>query len=138
MGIIKMSLLWFYLRLDPRKAMRWAVFFVMFLNISLSLASFVGALAACSPPSLFWKNPGSSGCMAMDAQQLFYEVNGVLNIVTDILTYLLPAPMLYGLQLTWRKKGAILGIFGLGILSIAGTYCSSPPFLNHPRRIVRS
>ncbi|KAL4749578.1 hypothetical protein BDW72DRAFT_213998 [Aspergillus terricola var. indicus] len=119
MGVIKMSLLWFYLRLDPRKAMRWAVFFVMFLNIGLSLASFVGALAACSPPSLFWTNPASSGCMAMDAQQLFYEVNGVLNIVTDILTYLLPAPMLYGLQLTWRKKGAILGIFGLGILSIA-------------------
>ncbi|KAL4733545.1 hypothetical protein BDV11DRAFT_199844 [Aspergillus similis] len=119
MGLIKMSLLWFYLRLDPRKAMRWAVVFVMFLNIGLSLASFVGALAACSLPSLFWTNPGSSGCMAMEAQQLFYEVNGVLNIVTDILTYLLPAPMLYGLQLTWRKKGAILGIFGLGILSIA-------------------
>ncbi|KAL3428758.1 hypothetical protein BDV09DRAFT_203927 [Aspergillus tetrazonus] len=119
MGLIKMSLLWFYLRLDPRKAMRWAVFSVMFLNVGLSLASFIGALAACNPPSLFWTSPSSRGCMAKDARQLFYEVNGVLNIVTDLLTYLLPAPMLYGLQLTWRKKGAILGIFGLGILSIA-------------------
>ncbi|KAL4758199.1 uncharacterized protein BDW70DRAFT_170479 [Aspergillus foveolatus] len=122
MGLIKMSLLWFYLRLDPRKAMRWAVFSVMIFNVGLSLASFIGALAACNPPSLFWTSPGSSGCMAMDAQQLFYEVNGVLNIVTDILTYLLPVPMLYGLQLTWRKKGAILGIFGLGVLSIAAAY----------------
>ncbi|KAL3465054.1 hypothetical protein BJX64DRAFT_253690 [Aspergillus heterothallicus] len=119
MGLVKMSLLWFYLRLDPRKFMRWAVFFVMFFNVGLSLASFIGALAACSPPSLFWTDVTSSGCMPMNQQQLFYEVNGVLNIVTDILTYLLPVPMLYGLQLTWRKKGAILGIFGLGILSIA-------------------
>ncbi|RDW81274.1 uncharacterized protein DSM5745_04831 [Aspergillus mulundensis] len=119
MGLVKMSLLWFYLRLDPRKFMRWAVFFVMFINAGLSLASFIGALAGCSPPSLFWTDPTSSGCMPMGPQQRFYEVNGVLNIVTDILTYLLPVPMLYGLQLTWRKKGAILGIFGLGILSIA-------------------
>ncbi|RAH79094.1 hypothetical protein BO86DRAFT_319103 [Aspergillus japonicus CBS 114.51] len=120
MGLVKMSLLWFYLRLDPRRSMRWAVFLVMFLNIGLSLASFIGSLASCSPPSLFWTNPtGDSRCMSLDAQQLFYEVNGVLNIVTDILIYLLPVPMLYGLQVTWRKKGAILGVFGLGILSIA-------------------
>ncbi|CRL28942.1 unnamed protein product [Penicillium camemberti] len=119
MGLVKMSLLWFYLRLDPRKYMRWAVFFVMFFNVGLSLASFVGAVAGCSPPSLFWTDPTSSGCMSLGVQLRFYKVNGILNIVTDILTYLLPVPMLYGLQLTWRKKGAILGIFGLGILSIA-------------------
>ncbi|CAG7937903.1 unnamed protein product [Penicillium nalgiovense] len=119
MGLVKMSLLWFYLRLDPRTYMRWAVFFVMFFNVGLSLASFIGAVAGCSPPSLFWTNPTSTGCMPMEVQQRFYEVNGILNIVTDVLTYLLPVPMLYGLQLTWRKKGAILGIFGLGILSIA-------------------
>ncbi|RAL08801.1 uncharacterized protein BO97DRAFT_397357 [Aspergillus homomorphus CBS 101889] len=119
MGTVKMSLLWFYLRLDPRKSMRWAVFFVMFFNVALSLASFIGALASCSHPSLFWTNPTSSSCMPLEQQQLFYEVNGILNIVADILTYLLPVPMLYGLQLNWRKKGAILAIFGLGILSLA-------------------
>ncbi|KAL3478150.1 hypothetical protein BJX99DRAFT_269361 [Aspergillus californicus] len=119
MGLVKMSLLWFYLRLDPRKYMRWAVFFVMFFNIALSLASFIGALAGCRPPSLFWTNPTSADCMPVDQAQRFYEINGILNIVTDILTYLLPVPMLYGLHMTLRKKGAILGIFGFGILSIA-------------------
>lgn len=122
MGLVKMSLLWFYLRLDPRKYMRWAVFFVMFFNIALSLASFIGALAACHPPALFWTNPASDDCMPLGQQQRFYEINGILNIVTDILTYLLPVPMLYGLHMTLRKKAAILGIFGLGILSIAGAY----------------
>ena len=122
MGLIKMSLLWFYLRLDPRKYMRWAVFFVMFVNVGLSLASFIGAVAACNPPSLFWSDPTSGACMPMAQQQRFYEVNGILNIVTDIWTYLLPVPMLWGLQMVWRKKAAILGIFGLGSLSIAGAY----------------
>lgn len=120
MGLVKMSLLWFYLRLDPRKYMRWAVFCVMFFNVGLSIASSLLVLVGCNPPSLFWDDPTGDGCMPMDSQQRFYEVNGALNIVTDILTYLLPVPMVYGLQLTWRKKGAILGIFGLGILSIAG------------------
>ncbi|KAJ5313239.1 uncharacterized protein N7443_000123 [Penicillium atrosanguineum] len=114
-----MPLLWFYLRLDSRKYMRWVVFFVIFFNVGLSLASFIGALAGCSPPYLFWTNPKSSACMSLELQQRFYEVKGILNITADILTYLSPVPMLYGLQLTWRKKEAILGIFGLGILSIA-------------------
>ncbi|KAJ5128071.1 hypothetical protein N7448_008850 [Penicillium atrosanguineum] len=117
-----MPLLWFYLRLDSREYMRWVVFFVMFFNVGLSLASFIGALAGCSPPYLFWTNPNSSACMSLELQQRFYEVKGILNITADILTYLSPVPMLYGLQLTWRKKEAILGIFGLGILSIAGVY----------------
>ncbi|CAG7995021.1 unnamed protein product [Penicillium olsonii] len=119
MGLVKMSLLWFYLRLDPRKFMRWSVFSVMFINVGLSLASFFGALVGCTPPSLFWTNPTSSRCMAMETSQRFYEINGILNIVTDILIYLLPVPMLWGLQLNWRKKGAIMGVFGLGILSVA-------------------
>ncbi|KAJ5106605.1 hypothetical protein N7456_003280 [Penicillium angulare] len=119
MGLIKMSLLWFYLRLDPRKYMRWAVFFVMFINFGLSFSSSVVTLAGCHPVHLFWSNPTSSNCMSESSQQNFYEVNGVLNIVTDILTCLLPIPMIYGLQLNWRKKAAILGIFGLGILSVA-------------------
>lgn len=122
MGLVKMSLLWFYLRLDPRKFMRWSVFSVMFINVGLSLASFFGALVGCTPPSLFWTNPTSSRCMAMETSQRFYEINGILNIVTDILIYLLPVPMLWGLQLNWRKKGAIMGVFGLGILSVAGKH----------------
>ncbi|KAL4867979.1 hypothetical protein BDV12DRAFT_186263 [Aspergillus spectabilis] len=101
MGLVKMSLLWFYLHLDHHKYMRWAVFFVMFFDLS----------------TLFWTNPTSSRCMPMGPQQTFYEVNGILNIVTDILTYLLP-------------KGAIMEIFGLGILSIAAIFCGCAPSLS--------
>lgn len=33
--------------------------------------------------------------MATSAQQKFYEVNGILDIITDILTYFLPIIELY-------------------------------------------
>lgn len=37
--------------------------------------------------------------MAPDKQQTFYEVNGVLNIVTDICIYLTPIPLLWHVQI---------------------------------------
>jgi hypothetical protein len=83
--------------------------------------------------------------MAPDAQQAFYEANGVLNIVTDIFIYLTPIPMLWDVQINLvskipvpalvlrfyymdltmklqRKKIALFAVFGLGVLSIAGKF----------------
>ncbi|KAJ5263859.1 hypothetical protein N7478_011464 [Penicillium angulare] len=38
--------------------------------------------------------------------------------------------MLWSLQLTWRKKGAIMAIFGLGIISIAAIFCGCAPSIS--------
>ncbi|KAK1147820.1 hypothetical protein N8T08_000333 [Aspergillus melleus] len=116
-----MSLLWFFLRLDQRQWMRWSVFFVMFIVVGLSFASAIGSIVSCTPPSKFWdvtgKKPGH--CMSAGPQQDFYEVNGILNIVTDILIWLLPIPMLWRLHISLRKKAAIFGVFSIGILALA-------------------
>lgn len=102
MGFVKMSLLWFFLRLDSRRWMRWSVYFVMFIVVGLSFASFVGSIVSCTPPSKFWDVTGEKPghCMSPGPQQDFYEVNGILNIVTDILIWLLPIPMLWRLHIT--------------------------------------
>jgi hypothetical protein len=41
----------------------------------------------------------SGHCMSASSQQTLYEANGVLNIVTDILIYLTPIPMLWKVQI---------------------------------------
>ncbi|PLN79925.1 hypothetical protein BDW42DRAFT_194789 [Aspergillus taichungensis] len=123
MGFVKMSLLWFYLRLDHRKLMKWAVYFSMFFTIGLTVSSIFVTVLSCIPPSKFWdptgKKPGH--CISPEQQQIFYEANGALNIVSDILIFLTPIPMLWGIQLSTRKKGALFVVFGLGILSIAAS-----------------
>ncbi|KAJ5970362.1 uncharacterized protein N7479_000280 [Penicillium vulpinum] len=125
---VKLSLLWFYLRLDQHGYMKWAVYALTFVVLGLSIASALVLAFSCFPPAKFWDLTGTvpGNCMSATSQQTFYEANGVLNIVTDILVYLTPIPMLwkvqiplkaaYGLQ---RKKIALTGVFGLGIFALA-------------------
>ncbi|KAJ6083451.1 hypothetical protein N7467_007586 [Penicillium canescens] len=118
---IKLSLLWFYLRLDRHGYMKWAVYALSFVVLGLSISSALILIFSCFPPSKFWDITGtvSGHCMSASSQQTFYEANGVLNIVTDILIYLTPIPMLWKVQIPLRKKIALTGVFGLGSLAIA-------------------
>lgn len=81
--------------------MRWAVYGLVFVVTGLSISSFFVLAFSCSPPSKFWDLQGTAPgqCMAPDKQQTFYEVNGVLNIVTDICIYLTPIPLLWHVQI---------------------------------------
>ncbi|KAK2763766.1 hypothetical protein FQN54_009383 [Arachnomyces sp. PD_36] len=118
---VKLSLLWFYLRLDQRPYMRWTVYSLMFAVVGLSVPSFCILAFSCSPVSKFWDITGTAPghCMDPAAQQVFYNANGILNIVTDILIYLTPMPMLWHVQISGGKKKGLFGIFGLGGFAIA-------------------
>ncbi|KAK1146140.1 hypothetical protein N8T08_003229 [Aspergillus melleus] len=121
MLFVKMSLLWFYLRLDRRRRMRWTVYCLMVFVIGISVSSFFVLAFSCYPPAMFWDVEGTvkGKCMSPGSQQAFYDANGILNIVTDIFIYLTPIPMLWGVKISGRKKTALFGIFGLGILAVA-------------------
>ncbi|KAL4965195.1 uncharacterized protein BDV14DRAFT_200185 [Aspergillus stella-maris] len=118
---VKTSLLLFYLRLDPRRWMKYTVYGLLVIVIDLSIASVCILAFSCFPPSKFWdlSVDASDHCMDAGRQQTFYEANGVLNIVTDICIYIVPIPMLWGVRISMRRKGAIFAIFSIGILSIA-------------------
>ncbi|KAL4955732.1 hypothetical protein BDW69DRAFT_182283 [Aspergillus filifer] len=118
---VKTSLLLFYLRLDPRRWMKYTVYGLLVIVIGLSIASFCILAFSCFLPPKFWdlSVDASDHFMDADRQQTFYEANGVLNIVTDICIYIVPIPMLWGLRISVRRKGAIFAIFSIGILSIA-------------------
>ncbi|KAL3490347.1 hypothetical protein BJX62DRAFT_238159 [Aspergillus germanicus] len=118
---VKTSLLIFYLRLDHRRPLKYTVYGILFIVIGVSIASFFILAFSCYPPAKFWDVLGTADgkCMDPGNQQDFYEANGILNIITDVLIYVVPIPMLWGVRISTRRKGAIFAIFGLGILSIA-------------------
>ena len=99
---VKVSLLWFYLRLDHRRYMKCTVYSLLFIVIGLSVPSAFILAFLCSPPSKFWDLTGTAPGKCMDPvqQQLFYDANGILNIVTDVLIYLTPIPMIWRVQVT--------------------------------------
>ena len=41
---------------------------------------------------------------------------GALNIATDSVLMVLPIPPLLKLQMTWRRKIAVMGVFGTGTM----------------------
>ncbi|KAK4164572.1 hypothetical protein QBC43DRAFT_48544 [Cladorrhinum sp. PSN259] len=122
---VKMSLLVFYLRVDPRNLTRYAIYFLMFTVIGLTVATVLICIFECWPPALYWDVPAQlSGlaaekCMNPASRQTFFEANGIINIVQDIGIYLLPVPMLWKLQVPRRQKAALLFLFCIGFVALA-------------------
>lgn len=124
LGFVKTSILVFYMRLDHRKWTRWAIYFLMAFVAALSVTTFFFLAFVCIPPSLFWDVTGQATtpekCLSQPVQQMFFNLNGVCNIIQDVSTYLLPIPMLWTLQMPIRQKLALGALFSIGLIAVAG------------------
>lgn len=106
---VKLSLLWFYLRLDHRRYMRWSVYGIMLVVFGLSIGSTFFTIFSCSPPSKFWDMTGTvkGHCSSAHSIQVYYDANGILNIVTDIFIFFIPIPMLWKLHISKVREPLI-------------------------------
>jgi hypothetical protein len=110
----KVSLLLFYMRIFHHIA--W------FKKISLSLIAFlviyliattVTSIVQCTPVELAWDPSGdSSRCIDLPK---FFIFNGVVALLTDLLVLVLPLPLVWGLQLPFSQKLALIPVFGIGL-----------------------
>lgn len=78
---VKLSILVFYLRVDHRKYTRWAIYFLMFTVIGLSIATALICIFECWPPALYWDvaNLPHEKCMPASQRQVFFEANGIIK-----------------------------------------------------------
>ncbi|KAH9992558.1 hypothetical protein F4779DRAFT_637529, partial [Xylariaceae sp. FL0662B] len=120
LGFVKLSLLFFYRRIDPRKWIQWTIYFIMFTVIGLTISTALICIWNCTPPSKYWDVTGQQAgrCMPNSSRQTFFETNGIINIVQDVGIYLLPMPMIRTLQVRPRKKIALAGLFGVGFIAL--------------------
>lgn len=104
MVLVKVALLLFYLRLDDRLLMRWAVHSLTVVVIGMGVGHFVMSVVECSPPEVFWTSRGDrmiymQQCMTQSKQQAFWDAAGIIVIITDICLWICPIPMIWNLQL---------------------------------------
>ncbi|CAI0645150.1 unnamed protein product [Colletotrichum noveboracense] len=123
MVLVKVALLLFYLRLDDRLLMRWAVHSLTVVVIGVGVGHFVMSVIECSPPEVFWTSRGDrmiymQQCMTQSKQQAFWDAAGIIVIITDICLWICPNPMIWNLQLPKRQKWAVSAVFALGIISV--------------------
>ena len=112
-------MLFLYLRIFPSRQFRIVCFILIGLVTASGVAFVLVTIWQCSPIDAFWdktllKTPGAR-CFSSEA---FWFSYSVINIVLDFGILLLPIHEVLKLQLPWRDKIALVGIFSLGILYV--------------------
>ncbi|KAL8931551.1 MAG: hypothetical protein Q9216_007162, partial [Gyalolechia sp. 2 TL-2023] len=110
-GLEDFAILLFYLRLNPDRGFRTAVYVSLFLTTSYVVALSLAILFACDPVAKFW-DPFLEGT-CIETTKL-YLANAILNVLFDFVVLLVPVPMLRKLQVSTRQKLVIGALFSLG------------------------
>ncbi|KAE8136774.1 hypothetical protein BDV38DRAFT_283712 [Aspergillus pseudotamarii] len=113
-GFTKISLCWFYIRLGHVSLTR-ACYFMIGLVVAQTIA-FVLAAAFHCPPSNWSHNPIYLLSCAKGIKA-FTLATGALNILTDVLTFALPIPVLLKLQMPLKQKAYVIFILSLGLIA---------------------
>ena len=121
---IKFSTLLLYRRIfgSNRKLMVtcWVVAGIV---TSYSIAQICMSVFACTPVHKAWDPATPGTCL-----NTFVAATSpaAINVVADFATVFLPLPLIWGMQMQWRRKVQLIGIFLLGGLLVP----------NHPQNCV--
>lgn len=113
-SLLKLTLLFFYLRIFPKPLIRRLLWGTVVFNILWGIAFVIAAIFQCQPISFYWtswdkEQPGK--CININA--LAWS-NAVISIVLDIWMLALPLYEIFHLQLSWRKKISVAIMFCVG------------------------
>jgi hypothetical protein len=113
--LLKMSLLYFYLRIFPAKKIRNLLWATMAFNVAFGTACVFGSIFQCTPISYLWEKwDGEHEGSCIDINALGWA-NAAISIALDVWMLAIPLSQLPGLNLHWKKK------MGVAIMFIVGT-----------------
>jgi hypothetical protein len=125
----KISILLFYRRLTERVSTRfqWMLNGVIAFVACCCIAGFITMLVGCRPIHAYWmqvdpvwlaENTGKFTCYDEAAYIVFIAT---ISMITDFLVCILPMSLFLRLQMNWKRKLALVAIFGVGFfLCICG------------------
>jgi hypothetical protein len=118
LGISKISILFFYLRVFPSKGFRTATYWVMGLCVLYTLAFFLVTTIQCWPVSLAWTQWDGLHKGTCNDIHLQGWIAAAINIVLDAIVMVLPLKHLAKLNMSLKKKLMVMAMFSLGIFVI--------------------
>ncbi|CZS97490.1 related to integral membrane protein PTH11 [Rhynchosporium agropyri] len=114
LGMVKMSILFFYLRLFPSPTFRRWVWGTAILNGIFTFLFVTIGLFSCAPLSFYWKRwDGEHKGKCLNINALGWS-HAAVSIAFDIWMLALPMFQLRGLKLHWKKKIGVASMFGVG------------------------
>ncbi|TLD30692.1 hypothetical protein PspLS_02110 [Pyricularia sp. CBS 133598] len=120
LGFIKVSVLALYVRLGDKRLRTLAVVMIV-LVAAQTTANVTVCILQCSPVRAAYDvtmPQESKTCININA---FYLANAACNILTDLLTYSLPIPLVLRLQVTRPQRIGLGVMLSLGLLACASS-----------------
>ncbi|KAF6806675.1 integral membrane protein [Colletotrichum sojae] len=112
----KVSLLIFYRRLSPQRWFKWAVRVTIAIITLYSTGIFFALIFACDPMAMSWDVRVTKGtCINRPA---LYIATAIANIISDLILFCLPIPIVVRLQVPRRQKIGLFFIFAVGSLTV--------------------
>ncbi|KAK8057055.1 integral membrane family protein [Apiospora saccharicola] len=122
---VKMSIGLFLLRIAPNKIYRRMLQGVMVFTMVYTMFCFLTLLLQCTNLAILWDPTVQATCWSKGTLQMLSHVNSIINIVTDMFFAVLPAPMLWNVQINMRTKASLICIMGLGVFAVAAALIKS-------------
>ncbi|KAI1877994.1 uncharacterized protein JN550_000176 [Neoarthrinium moseri] len=114
LGLNKISILFFYLRVFPQTSFRVAVYILLGLNAGYAIAYSLAVVFQCSPIEGAWRAwDGEYTAECVNINYLGWS-GAAVNIALDIATLILPMYLLVGLTMSIKKKIQIIAMFMVG------------------------
>lgn len=111
LGFAKLAILFLYKRLSPVRWFNYAIYIVMGIIVTYSLALGFALVFPCKPIAKNW-NPFMEGkCIDKAA---IYLANAAINAATDVIMLLLPIPMIVKLHVSRFQKLGLFILFAFG------------------------
>ncbi|KAF7560062.1 hypothetical protein G7046_g4092 [Stylonectria norvegica] len=121
--LLKLALLFFYLRIFPATPVRRLLWATVIFNCLFGAVFIVVAIFQCKPISYYWtKWDGEHKGQCVSINAVGWS-NAGISIALDIWMLAIPMSQLRALSLDWRKKVGVGMMFGVGALYVA------PPLL---------
>lgn len=109
--LIKISILLLYKRTFTIKSMFYAIYAVGAVVIGNALSNIFTFAFQCTPSARFW-DPGLRGhCVN---RTVLIVLASMFPMLTDFAIYVMPMPVIWGLQMTVRRKLQLTLVFALG------------------------
>ncbi|EHA56857.1 hypothetical protein MCOR27_003608 [Pyricularia oryzae] len=115
LSLLKMSLLFFYLRIFPNPRIRQLLWGTVAFNTGYFVAFSVTAACLCRPIHFFWERWDGEHLdgICMDANAIGWA-NAAVSIALDLWMLALPLSQLGYLKLHWKKKVGVIIMFAVG------------------------
>lgn len=91
----------------------YVVHVCMAISVAKGVAFLVANIFNCTPVEAFWKPAEARHCINIEGLLMG---NAIAALLIDGIILCLPGPMVFRLQISLRRKFAILGMFLLGSL----------------------